>query len=443
MEKEIAMVNMKEYLARRKELMRLVGQEAAVIIPSASEILRNGDAVFPFRQNSDFYYLTGFEEPESVLVLLPKHKEGEYILFNRVRDRDREIWDGPRAGQAGARKDFGANHAFPIEEFEQRLPDLLAGRESIHYPIGLNKEFDKTIMRVVNHIRAKIRRGTQSPVAFFDISPSIHEMRLLKSPAEIDLMRKAIDITAKGHIRAMQACRPGMYEYQLEAELNYEFHRNGARFSAYNAIVGAGKNTCILHYINNDQLIKNGDMVLIDAGAEFQNYAADITRTFPANGRFSAEQRAIYELVLEAQLAAIKAVKPGASWTAAQTAILKIITQGLIDLGILKGRLDDLLEKKAYLPFYMHGSGHWLGLDVHDAGRYAVDEGKWRKLQPGMVLTIEPGIYISSDIPGVHKRWHHIGVRIEDDVLVTKQGRDVLSQQIPKRVDEIEALMAE
>lgn len=437
------MINMKEYIARRRELMRLVGQTGAVIIPSAAEVLRNGDAMYPFRQNSDFYYLTGFEEPESVLVLLPKRKEGEFILFNRVRDREHEIWDGPRAGQDGARQQFGANQAFPIAEFEQRLPALLAGRESIHSPIGLNKEFDKTLMRAINQMRAKIRRGTQSPLAFLDIAPSIHEMRLIKSPAEIQLMRQAIEITAKGHIRAMQACKPGMSESQLEAELNYEFHKNGARFSAYNAIVGAGKNACVLHYTNNNQLIKNGDLVLIDAGAEYQNYAADITRTFPANGRFSAEQRAIYELVLTAQLAAIKSVKPGSSWTTAQTTILKVLTQGLVDLGILKGKLDDLLEKKAYLPFYMHGSGHWLGLDVHDVGRYAIEEGRWRKLEAGMVLTIEPGLYLSAEIPGLHKRWHNIGVRIEDDVLVTKEGRDVLSQQIPKRIDEIEALMAE
>lgn len=435
------MINMSEYAKRRKELMRHVGPTGIVILPSASEILRSGDSTYHFRQNSDFYYLTGFDEPDAVVVLAPKRKEGEYILFNRVRDRDREIWDGPRAGQEGAVKEYGADQAFPIEKFEEMLPELLAGRESIHYPLGLNGEFDSKILQAINHIRAKIRTGIQSPIAFVDITPSIHEMRILKTAAEISVMQKAVDITADGHIRAMKTCKPGMNEYELEAEIMYEFQRNGARFAAYNSIVGAGRNACILHYVSNNNVINNGDLVLIDAGAEYQNYAADITRTFPANGKFSAEQRAIYELVLESQLAGIKAVKPGAAWTAPQTAIVKILTQGLIDLGILKGRLDDLIEKEAYFPFYMHRSGHFLGLNVHDVGRYRVNN-KWRPLEAGMVLTIEPGIYISADIPGVNKRWHNIGVRIEDNVLVTKTGRDVLSHRIPKKVEDIEKIMA-
>lgn len=435
------MIKMTDYTKRRKQLMQTVGPTGIVIIPAAPELLRNGDAVYAFRQNSDFYYLTGFEEPEAVLVLAPKRREGEYILFNRVRDKDREIWDGPRAGQEGARKDFLADQAFPISELETMLPDLLTGRETIHYTLGLHKEFDKKLLRAINKIRAKIRGGLQSPIAFMDIVSSLHEMRLFKSPTEIAMMQKAVDITGQAHIRAMQACKPGMYEYQLEAELLYEFHRHGARFSAYNSIVGAGRNTCILHYISNNQEIKDGDMVLIDAGAEYHNYAADITRTFPANGRFSAEQRAIYELVLTSQLAAIKSIKPGASWTTAHNVIVKIVTQGLVDLGILKGNVDDLIEKQAYFPFYMHRSGHWLGLDVHDVGRYRL-EGKWRSLQPGMVLTVEPGIYISADIPGVHKRWHNIGVRIEDNVLVTQKGHEVLSHKIPKTIADIETVMA-
>jgi Xaa-Pro aminopeptidase len=268
----------------------------------------------------------------------------------------------------------------------------------------------------------------------------VHEMRLIKSPSEIALMRKAAEISARAHIRAMQFCKPGMNEYQLEAEVHYEFQRHGARFPAYTSIVGSGANACILHYITNNQPIKNGDLVLIDAGAEYHYYAADITRTFPANGRFSAEQRAIYELVLKSQLAGIKAVRPGVAWPTVQTVIVKILTQGLLDLGILKGRLNDLIEKEAYFPFYMHKSGHWLGIDVHDAGRYKI-HGKWRTLQAGMVLTVEPGLYISADTPGVHKRWHNIGVRIEDDVLVTPNGNDVLSRDVPKSIAEIEALM--
>lgn len=435
------MIKMSEYAKRRKELMQTVGANSIVILPAAPEVSRNGDAVYAYRQNSDFYYLTGFDEPEAVMVLAPKRKEGEFVLFNRVRDREREIWDGPRAGQEGAVKDYKADQAFPIARLMELLPDMLVGREAIHYTLGINREFDKIMLACLNKVRAKIRGGLQAPTAFMDINPTLHEMRLFKTPAEIAMMQKAIDITEEAHVAAMQTCRPGMYEYQLEAELMYAFQRNGARFPAYNPIVGAGKNTCILHYISNNQKIADGDMVLIDAGAEYQNYAADITRTFPANGKFSGEQKAIYELVLESQLAAIKTVKPGASWTAAQTAVVKVITQGLVDLGLLKGNVDTLIEKEAYFPFYMHRSGHWLGLDVHDAGRYRVGA-KWRSLQPGMVFTVEPGIYISADIPGVHKRWHNIGVRIEDNVLVTKNGRDVLSANIPKTVKDIEALMA-
>ncbi len=434
------MIKMTEYAKRRKELMQKVGPNGIVILPAAPEAPRNGDAFYAYRQNSDFYYLTGFEEPEAVLVLAPKRKEGEFILFNRVRDRAREIWDGPRAGQEGAVKDFLADESFPYSELENVLPELLAGRESIHYTLGKNRDFDKTILNCLNNVRAKIRAGAQSPTSFVDIGPSLHEMRLFKSAAEAEVMQKAVDITTKAHARAMQVCKPGMYEYQLEAELMYEFQRHGARSAAYNSIVGAGRNSCILHYVNNNHKIADGDLVLIDAGCEYQNYASDITRTFPANGRFSAEQRAIYELVLESQMAAIKAVKPGAAWTAPQTVIVKIITQGLIDLGILKGNLDDLIENEAYFPFYMHRSGHWLGLDVHDVGRYRVDN-KWRTMQPGMVLTVEPGIYISADIPGVHKRWHNIGVRIEDDVMVTEGGRHNFSQNIPKSIADVEALM--
>jgi len=432
---------MSDYAKRRKELMKIVGAEGVVIIPSANELIRNNDARFPFRQNSDFYYLTGFDEPESVLVLAPKRKEGEFILFNRVRNRDHEIWDGPRAGQQGAKKDYGADEAYPIEKFTEILPTLLADRHAIHFPLGANEEFDKLITAGVNTLRAKIRSGAHAPVEFYDILPSLHELRLIKSPAELVLMQKAVDITAAAHLRAMQACQPGMYEYELDAELMYEFIRNGALSPAYTSIVGSGRNSCILHYIANNKRIVDGEVVLIDAGAEYQNYAADITRTFPANGKFSPEQRDIYQLVLDAQLVAIKTIKPGSAWTTAQDAIVKVITQGLVDLRILKGRVNDLIEKQAYLPFYMHKSGHWLGMDVHDVGRYRLGN-KWRSLQDGMVLTVEPGIYISSDIPGVHKRWHNIGVRIEDDVLVTKKGHDVLSKEIPKEIADIEAVMS-
>ncbi len=436
------MIKMSEFAKRRKELMQKIGSDSIYILTAAPSVKRNHYHEYPYRQNSDFYYLTGFQEPEAVLILAPKRKEGEFILFNRVRDREMEIWDGYRAGQEGARKTFGADQAFPIHELEKRLPGLLEGRETIHYPLGRNKDYDQIILNAVSNVRGKIRSGIQSPLAFVDTEPSIHEMRLIKSPAEIELMRKAAQISVSAHIRAMQVCAPGMNEYQLEAEMTHEFQRHGARFCAYTPIIGSGENTCILHYNNNDKVIKNGAMVLIDAGCEYQNYASDITRTFPANGRFSPEQKAIYEIVLEAQLAGIKAIKPGVAWTTIDTVCVRIITEGLVDVGLLKGKVDDLIEKRAYFPFYMHRSGHWLGLDTHDAGRYNV-EGKWRKLQPGMVRTVEPGIYISSDLKGVHKRWHNIGVRIEDDILVTKKGSEVLSANLPKTVADIEATMTE
>ena len=435
------MIKMTEYAKRRKQLMQKIGPNGIVILTSAKTVRRNGDADFHFRQQSDFYYLTGFEEPDAVAVLLPKRKEGEFILFNRKRDRASEIWDGIRAGQEGARKTYGADQSFPISELETQLPELLQGRANVYHPLGIDMSADRVLIKALNKVRGRIRSGMQSPLTMTDITDTIHEMRLIKSPAEIALMRKAAEISAQAHTRAMEFCKPGMNEYQLEAEIMHEFQRNGARTPAYTSIVGSGANTCILHYVNNNQTIKNGDMVLIDAGAEYNYYAADITRTFPANGKFSPEQRAIYDLVLRAQLAGIKAVKPGTSWPTMQTVMVKIITQGLIDLGILKGKLNDLIAKEAYFPFYMHKSGHWLGIDVHDAGKYKVN-GKWRTLQPGMVLTIEPGIYISSDIPGVNKRWHNIGVRIEDDILVTAKGNEVLSKDVPKSVAEIEMLMS-
>lgn len=435
------MIKMSEYAQRRKALMQKIGPNGVVVIPSAQEIYRNGDATFPFRQHSDFYYLTGFNEPEAVLVLSPGRQGGEFVLFNRVRDRSREIWDGPRAGQEGAVKDFQADQSFPISELATILPDLLAGKDTIHYTLGLNPTFDKQLLDSVNRVRSAIRTGLKSPVEFMEIGPTLHEMRLIKSPAEIAVMQQAIDITTKAHIRAMQACKPGMHEYELEAELMGEFQRHGARFPAYSSIVGAGKNSCVLHYVSNDSPIRDGDIVLIDAGSEYQCYASDITRSFPANGRYSAEQKAIYELVLASQLAAIDSVKPGSPWPTAQDEIVKVLTQGLIDLGLLKGSLDENIEKETYFAFYMHRSGHWLGLDVHDVGRYKIDN-QWRTLQPGMVFTIEPGIYISSDIPGVPERWHNIGVRIEDNVLVTETGNTVLSQRIPKTISDVEAIMA-
>ena len=434
------MIKMAEFAKRRKQLMQKIGSDAVVVLAAAPAVSRNHYHEYPYRQNSDFYYLTGFQEPEAVLVLIPKRKEGEFILFNRVRDRAKEIWDGYRAGQKGACEIFGADQSFPIDELAAKLPELFEGRKEVHCPFGAERSFDDVILNAVNRVREKIRSGTQSPLAFIDIRPTLSEMRLIKSTAEIALMRKAAEISSDAHIRAMQCCQPGMYEYQLEAEITYEFQRRGARHHAYTPIVGSGANTCILHYVSNDQRIQDGDMVLIDAGAELDYYASDITRSFPANGKFSAEQRAIYEIVLAAQLAGIKAVRPGTAWDTIEKTVTRVVTEGLVDIGLLKGNVSDLIEQQAYFKFYMHRAGHWLGLDVHDAGRYKVGN-TWRKLEPGMVRTIEPGIYISSDIPGVHKRWHNIGVRIEDDIVVTEKGNDVLSGKLPKSIADIEALM--
>ncbi len=434
------MIKMTEFAKRRNTLMQHIGRKGIAIIPSASLLHRNADAEFPFRQQSDFYYVTGFEEPDAIAVLLPTRAKGEYILFNRVRNRDEEIWTGYRAGQEGAYKDFLANEAFPIAEFDKKLLELLEDKEEIHYAFGAHAGLDKKIITAMNKMRGKIRSGLQAPLVMKDISLALHEMRLIKSEAEIAIMRKAAEISARAHNRAMRYCKPGINEYELEAEIIHEFQKNGARFPAYTCIVGSGANSCILHYNDNNKKIADNSMVLIDAGCEYQYYASDITRTFPANGKFSAEQAAIYNLVLQAQLAAIDTIKPGALWSDAQDVIVGIITSGLLDLGILQGKLHDLIEQKAYLPFYMHKSGHWLGLDVHDVGRYKIND-QWRVLEPGMVLTVEPGIYISADIPHVDKRWHNIGVRIEDDVLVTSNGHEVLSHQAPKTVEAIEAMM--
>lgn len=432
------MINQKEYKKRRNELMEKVGTHALVMVPSSHEVFRNGDAVYPFRQNSDFYYLTGFSEPDAVLVLLPNRKEGEYILFNRVRDQAKEIWDGPRAGQEIACKDYLADQSFPIQEFKEKLPELLAQKETVYYPFECHASFKKLIFQALHKIRSKIRSGVHAPISFVDTGFILHEMRLIKSDSEIIMMQRAVDISERAHINAMKACRPKQFEYELEAVLQYEFIKQGGTY-AYNPIIGAGKNSCILHYVNNNQEISDGDLVLIDAGAEFQCYASDITRTFPANGHFSGEQRAIYELVLGSQLKAIENIKPNVTWDAAQKIIVKVITQGLIDLGLLKGPLDSLIEQEAYLPFYMHQSGHWLGLDVHDAGPYKINN-KWRPLQAGMTLTVEPGIYIPAK-QNVDARWHHIGVRIEDNVLVTQDACRVLSEKIPKNISDIENLV--
>lgn len=434
-------MNNQEYKRRRKHLMQIMGEDAVAILPAALVRMRNRDAEFQYRQDSDFHYITGFDEPESVAVLVPGREHGEYILFCRENDKKMETWNGLRAGQDGAIENYGADDSFPIDDIDDILPGLLENKEKVYYTMGVHADFDQRVIKWVNRLREQSRMGVHTPGEFVALDHQLHDMRLYKSAAEIKVMRKAAQISAKGHIRAMQFCKPGLYEYQLEAELLHHFMQQGARFPAYSSIVGGGKNGCILHYVENSETLKNGDLVLIDAGAEMECYAADISRTFPVNGKYSKEQRALYDIVLAAQLAAIEQVKPGNHWNDPHEAAIKVITQGLIDLGILKGKLETQIKKETYKDFYMHRTGHWLGMDVHDVGDYKVDD-EWRVLEPGMVLTVEPGLYISADHEKVAKKWHNIGIRIEDDVLVTKDGHDVLSKDALKDPDEIEALMA-
>lgn len=436
-------ISKQEFARRRKQFMAQMEPDSIAIVPSSRELIRNRDCEYPFRQDSDFYYLTGFAEPDAVLILMPgRKKHGQYILFCRDRDPTMELWNGYRAGPEGACEDYGADDAFPIGDIDDILPGLLEGRERVYYAMGRNAEFDRKVMGWVNVIRSKVRAGAHPPGEFLDLDHILHDLRLYKSAAEIRVMHKAGKISANAHIRAMQFCKPGVMEYQLEAEILHEFALNGARHPAYSTIVGAGKNGCILHYIENSSKIKDGDLILIDAGCELEHYAADITRTFPANGTFSKEQKALYEVVLKAQLAAIKTIKPGGHWNQAHDVTVKVITEGLVELGLLKGDVKKLIEKEAYRDFYMHRAGHWLGMDVHDVGDYKVAN-KWRVLEEGMVMTVEPGIYVSPNNTKVAKKWRGIGIRIEDDVVVTKDGYKVLTDDVPKTVDEIEALMAE
>ncbi len=430
-----------EYKRRRRELMRMMGPDSIAIVPAAPQLIRNRDVHFPYRPDSDFYYLTGFPEPEAVCVLIPGRKHGEYVLFNRERDPLKEQWDGSRAGQEGACEIYGADDSFPIGDMDDILPGMLERCERVFYAMGCSPELDKRLPEWINRIRCESRSGLQGPMEIIAVDHYLHEMRLYKSHSELKLMRKAARISAAAHKRVMQACKPGVWEYQLEAVFIQECAHKGARAQAYPPIVGTGENGCTLHYIDNKDQLQDKQMLLIDAGCELDCYASDITRTFPVNGRFSDAQRQLYELVLAAQDAAIAKVKPGNHWNDPHDAAVCAITKGLIKLGILKGTLAKAIKDEKYKLFFPHRTGHWLGMDVHDVGDYKVD-GEWRLLEPGMVLTIEPGLYIPSGSKGVAKKWWGIGIRIEDDVLVTKEGNEVLTKDAPKTVDEIESIMA-
>ncbi len=429
-----------EFARRRRELMDIMGNNSIAILPSAKEMVRSRDTEYLFRQDSDFHYLTGFPEPDSVLVLLPGREHGEYVIFCREKDPKMETWHGRRFGQVGAKKHFGCNDAFPIDDIDEILPGLMEGRERIYYEFGNRDDFDKRIMGWINSLRAQVKKGAHPPGELIDLSHILHDMRLIKSKAEVMVMEKVAEITANAHIRAMQACRPGLNELEIEAELKYAFARQGARFEAYNSIVAGGENACILHYIENNCELKDGDLLLIDAGAELEGYAADISRTFPVNGRYTKLQRQAYLWVLKANLEAIKVALPGNPWSAPHDAAVRVLTEGLVDMGILSGEVEALVESEAYRPFYMHKTGHWLGLDVHDVGDYTQDN-EPRELAEGMVLTVEPGLYFAPKTRGLDKKWWGIGIRIEDDVLITKKGNKVLTDGVPKTPEAIETLM--
>jgi Xaa-Pro aminopeptidase len=429
-----------EFQRRRRELAKLIGKGGIAILPAAVEKQRNGDVHYHYRPDSDFYYLTGFHEPEAVAVLVPGRAHAEYILFVRDRDPTRETWDGKRAGPEGATREFGADDAFPIGDIDDILPGLMENCPRVYYTMGLNQEFDQRVIGWVNGLKAQARQGKHPPTEFVALDHLLHDMRLYKSKPELDVMRHSAQIAVAAHKRAMKFAAPGRHEYQVMAELLHEFRMSNADIS-YHPIVGSGANSCILHYHENSEQMKDGDLLLIDAGCEYGLYASDITTTFPVNGRYTAEQKAVYEVVLQAQYAAYDAIKPGNHWNDPHDAAVKAITQGLVKIGLLKGKVPQLIRDGEYRKFFMHRTGHWLGMDVHDCGDYKVGN-EWRVLEAGMVMTVEPGIYIPAGTKGVPKRWWNIGVRIEDDVAVTKQGYEVLTVGLPREPEDVERFMA-
>jgi Xaa-Pro aminopeptidase len=440
---------MSNHAARRARLAAQMLPGAVAVLPTAPEVPRNGDSDYPYRHDSYFYYLTGFTEPESVLVLVAAQGErpARSILFCREKNLEREIWDGYRYGPEAARAALKVDEAWPVSELDTRLPELLADAPALYYATASNAALDAQVKGWIKAVRARSRSGVTAPGAFHDLLPLLDEMRLIKDEIEQATMRRAGEISGNAHARAMRAARPGLHEYALEAELLYAFRRNGAQYPAYPSIVASGPNACVLHYNANDRLMQDGELVLIDAGCELDGYASDITRTFPVNGRFSPAQRRLYELVLAAQEAAFAAIAPGRPYSAFHEAALRVLVQGMLDLGLIPAgtyeTVDDAIAAKAHVPFYMHGTGHWLGMDVHDVGAYrdlTHPDKPSRPLQAGMVLTVEPGIYVRP-AEGVPEEYWHIGIRIEDDVVVTADGCSILTASAPKAVDEIEALV--
>lgn len=432
-------ISASEFARRRKQLMRMAGPNAILILPAAPERVRSHDTFHPYRQDSDFWYLSGFNEPDAVLVLVPGRKHGEVILFCRERDPQRERWDGPRAGQEGAVDIYGADDAYPIEDVDDILPGLLEGRSRVYYHFGRDADFDLKLIGWLRHVRGQVRMGAQPPHEFLELGHLLHELRLFKSKAELALMQRAADISVLAHQTAMRAARPGIHEYELQAQLECVF-RSHDGWPAYNSIVGAGGNACVLHYRANNALARDGDLVLVDAGVEYRGYASDITRTFPVNGRFDKAQRALHDLVASAQAAALQQARPGVAYEAGHEAAVMTLTEGLLRLGLLKGKLEKNIADGEYRRFYQHKTGHWIGLDVHDVGEYRLG-GESRLLEPGMVFTIEPGLYIAPDDTRVAAQWRGIGIRIEDDVVITDDGHRVLTDALARSADDIEALM--
>ncbi|WP_347986399.1 Xaa-Pro aminopeptidase [Methylomonas sp. AM2-LC] len=429
-----------EFKKRRATLMKQIGKGNIAIIASASHRTRNRDVLYPYRQDSDFYYLTGFNESESLAVFIPGREKGEYVLFCREYDEKKALWEGAHAGLEGATEHYAADDSFPITDLDDILPGMLENKGKVFYPMGKDSELDHKLMEWINNIRKQSRTGVSAPGELVSLEHIVHEMRLFKSTEELKLMRRAATVSAQAHCRAMQSCKPGLFEYQIEAELTHEFMQQGLRAVAYPSIVAAGKNACVLHYTENKDKLGKGDLLLIDAGVECEHYAADITRTFPISGVFSEPQKKLYQLVLDAQYAALEQVKPGIAWHIAHEASVQVLTAGLVKLGLLKGKVSKLIKEEKYKQFYMHRIGHWLGMDVHDVGEYKIKD-EWRLLEPGMVLTVEPGLYIPANCESVDKMWRGIGIRIEDDVLVTANGHEVLTAAVPKTIADIEALM--
>ena len=428
-----------QFVRRRHELASAIKFGIAVI-PTAAERIRNKDAHFPYRFDSYFHYLTGFNEPESVVVVIGG-KPSRSILFCRAKHEEREIWDGFRYGPEEAKTQFNFDDTFAIDEIDKILPQLIENKDAIFTPIGIESNWDNKMMGWLNKTRSRAREGITAPASLIDVREILDEMRLIKDPDELNIMRRAAKISAEAHVNAMLATKPEKYEYEIEAELLYHFKKNGSQFPAYTSIVAGGKNACVLHYIENNAVLNDGDLLLIDAGCELDGYASDITRTFPVSGKFSGPQRIIYELVLDAQQAAMEATSRGNSWQAPHDAATKVLAQGFIDLKLCHGSLDKVLENREYSRYYMHRTGHWLGRDVHDVGNYK-DDGQWRSLEPGMVLTIEPGCYIRS-APDIPEQFWNIGIRIEDDAIVNQDsGCEIITSGVPKTINDIESLMS-